>query len=177
MTVPRSKLLGALGLLCLLVAVAVISFKRRQKAGPATELLPYQGWVRELPAAEQERFAQVGAAIREAEQVRARTHQWPATFSPPGLGWVQRGQGLYVNYLGVPAERGRLRWLVLLIEPEPTAIKDRPPPDDEEHHTLGDGTAIHVSVWTAENEGPVPEVILPFPAAESWTQRLAGPGP
>ena len=166
------KLLGALGLAALLIAVAVLSFNRRDRAKPTAELLPYQAPVGELPAAERERFAQIHTAIREAERARAGTRQWPARFNAPGVSWVQRGQGLYVNYLAVPPEPARLRWLVLVIEPDPAALKEAPPPEDEEHHTLSDGTALHVTVWSAPNQGPVPEAVLPFPAAENWTQRL-----
>ena len=176
MGVPRSKLFGVLGLAGLLAAVAVTSFLQRKKAAPPAELLPYQALVTALPAPERERHAQLRAAIREAEKHRNEKRSWPPAFVAPGLSWVQRGQGLYVNYLGVPNDPSRLRWLVLIIEPEPSALKDPPPPDDDEHHTLADGTALHVSVWTTPNKGPIPEGVLPFPAAEHWTQRL-GVGP
>ena len=168
----RSKLLATAGLVALVAAVGASSLMLRQRSKPAAELLPYQARTADLPAAEQQRFTQIGVALREAEAVRARTNSWPAPFSAPGLRWVQRGHGLYVNYLGIPEDPARLRWLVLVIEPEPLALKDPAPPEDEQHHTLADGTAIHVSVWTAPNDGPVPDAVLPFPAAEDWTQRL-----
>ena len=170
---PRSRLLATLGVVVLLAAVGTASWLRRGRAQSATELLPYQARVGLLPSTEQERFAQVSAAIRQAEAGRATNKAWPSTLGVPGLTWVQRGKGLYVNYLGIPAEPEQLRWLVLLIEPEPSAIKDKAPPEDEQHHTLSDGTPIHVSVWTAANQGAVPEVVLPFPAAEDWIQRLS----
>jgi hypothetical protein len=172
------KLFPALLIAALVVAVAATSFMRRHRtAAPSTELLPYQARVVELPATEQERFAQIRAALREAEKIRAASRQWPAEFGAPDVKWIQRGQGLYVNYLGVPDAPSRLRWLVLIIEPEPSALKDPAPPEDEEHHTLSDGTAVHVSVWTTPNEGPIPQVVLPFPAAENWTQRLGSGAP
>jgi len=59
--------------------------------------------------------------------------------------WVQRRQGSSGNYLG-PSE-GR-RWLVLFIELDPRASPEKAPPEDSEHHTLSDGTALHVTVWT-----------------------------
>ncbi len=174
----RSKLLPAIGLGVLLAAVATVSWKQRQRTVSSTaELLPYQALVRTLPPAEKARFLKIRAALLEAEQVRGQTHRWPPDFAVPGLTWVQRGHGLYVNYLGVPADPTQRRWLVLLIEPEPTALKDKPAAPDEEHHTLADGVGIHVSVWSAPNEGLLPEVVLPFPAAEDWTQYLVGPGP
>lgn len=168
----RFKLLPALGLVALLIAVAVVSFKRRGANGPAAELLPYQTWATELTSVEQEHFGRIRAAVREAESARSEQKKWPSSFGAPGFGWVQRGQGLYINYLGLPSDPARLRWLVLYIEPEPTALKEPAPPDDEEHHTLSDGTALHVSIWSAPNAGPVPDAVLPFPAAENWTQRL-----
>lgn len=175
MNLPRSKLLAALGLIAFLGAVAFLSHRRRAPTRPAAELLPYQARTTELPAAEQQRFAEIRTALRAAERARWETKKWPDAFSAPGLTWIQRGQGLYVNYLGIPTEPSRLRWLVLFIEPEPTALKDRAPPEDEEHHTLPDGTALHLSVWSAPNEGPVPSVVLPFPAAENWTQQVGAP--
>lgn len=169
----KSRLAPALGLVGLLATVALVAVKRRGGPKPSAELLPYQTWVSALSAVERERFIQVRAALRQAELQRGKDGQWPAAFAAPGLGWVQRRHGHYVNYLGVPADGARLRWLVLFIEPEPSAIKDPAPPEDDEHHTLGDGTALHVSVWTSPNEGPVPQAVLPFPAAEEWTQRLS----
>lgn len=172
---PRSKVLGAVALAALVTAVGVVSYLRRTSSKSSTELLPYQARASELSKVEQQRYAEIRASLREAERGRSVSKRWPAEFTAPGITWVQRGQGLYVNYLGVPAEPMRLRWLVLFIEPEPSAIKDPAPPEDDEHHTLSDGTALHVSVWTAPNDGPVPEVVLPFPAAEGWIQRLGEP--
>lgn len=167
--------LAALGLVALLVAVAVVSYSRRPRAGAGSELLPYQARASQLPAAEQQRLAQLRLALREAEQVRGKSGRWPDSFSAPGLSWVHRADGLYVNYLGIPAEPDRLRWLVLVIEPAPAALADPAPPEDEEHHTLSDGTALHVTLWSAPNHGPVPGKVLSFPAAEHWIQWLGPP--
>ncbi len=168
----RLKLIATLGLVALLAAVAFRSVHQRPRVRAAPELLAYQGRVGELSPQEQERFALIQKEIRQAERARAATHAWPNLFEVPGLPWVHLGTGLYVNYLGIPAEPDRLRWLVLFIEPEPAALKEPAPPEDLEHHTLSDGTALHVSVWTAENTGPVSTTVLPFPAAENWTQRV-----
>ncbi len=172
MTLRNKKVLAGLALVMLVTAVGLISFKRRDAARRNAELLPYQARVSALAAVEQLRFAQIRTAIRTVEQMRATSKSWPRQFTTPQMKWQQRGQGLYVNYLGLPDEPTQLRWLVLFIEPEPTALKELAPPEDEEHHTLADGTSLHVSIWTAPNEGAAPNVILPFPAAEQWTQRL-----
>lgn len=160
------------------VALAAVAWfgvtqkKQPRKVAP----LPYQASVAELPGPEQERFSQIRDQLRVAERQRAAAQQWPAEFiADPSVRWIRLTHGLYANYLGIPNDAARVRWLVLIIEPEPLAIRDPPPPDDDEHHTLSDGTGLHVSVWSGPNEGPVPEVVLPFPAAEGWTQRLRAP--
>ena len=86
----------------------------------------------------------------------------------------RRQHGIYVNYVGVPAAAQGTRWLVLFIEPAATAFeaKTPPPPVDEEHHTLPDGTALHVTVWTTANQGPEPTEVLAFPVSEGWVQRV-----
>ena len=159
----------------LLVAVGYRAFTHKPAAQrESVELLAYQAPVWALDERDQRRFGQLRAAIRQAEQVRGVTRQWPAELTPAAdCSWSLRRRGVYVNYLGLPAAPGGLRWLVLFIEPEPSAIKDPPPQEDDEHHTLPDGTAVHVSVWTAPDSGPLPLELLPFPAAEGWVQRLA----
>jgi hypothetical protein len=177
---PAARL-NRLAPIALLVAVAAVAgfgvWRRKQAVVPApAELLPYQAKVSDLPSAEHQRYDEVQKAIRAAEQQRTATGAWPAVFlAQPGLTWTRRASQLYVNYLGIPAEPDRPRWLVLIIEPPKEGIRDPAPPEDDEHHTLGDGTPIHLGVWTAPNAGPVPEVVLPFPAAEGWTQRMRGP--
>ncbi len=171
----------ALPVAAVVLAVAVVAWlgatskKGAARPGREAEILPYQGWVAELGAPDQVRFAQIYAQLRTAERDRVLNREWPSAFlADPTVVWTRLAHGAYVNYLGVPVEPARPRWLVLLIEPEPAAIRDPVPPEDDEHHTLSDGTGIHVGVWTAPNAGPVPEVVLPFPAADGWTQRLRG---
>lgn len=163
------RFLPAAGLAALVIAVGAASYLKRARPVEPQGLLPYQRRV--LPA-EVERMTQVRAAMRVAEQARSEQKRWPAGFSAPGLTWTQRGQGLYVNYLGVPPDPKGARWLVLYVEPEPAPIRDPAPPEDDEHHTLADGTALHVTVWTQPNDGPLPLDVLPFPAAEGWLQLL-----
>lgn len=170
---PRSKVLSVVGLVVLLTAVAFASYRRRSAPLPATELLTYQARASELPRLERETYAAIRAGLRAVETVRASTKLWPAAFEAGGLTWSKREQGLYINYLGIPDAPSKLRWLVLFIEPAESALKDPPASEDDEHHTLDDGTALHVTVWSAAHDGPIPPDALTFPAAEGWVQRLA----
>ncbi|MBI4934263.1 MAG: hypothetical protein HY828_10320 [Actinobacteria bacterium] len=186
--------LRALGPWLLVVCVAwaggVVAQRARGKAeGPAPA--PWQRSYLSLSVAEQRLFRLVREGILEAENARAREKAWPEPaalaeagvppFAPEGpgaapLAWARRQHGVYVTYVGLPpAGAPASRWLVLFIEPEPRALKapgEAPAPVDEEHHTLPDGTALHVTVWTQANEGPLPEGVPAFPVAEGWTQRL-----
>jgi len=167
----------AAAFVAVLLAVGLVAWlgASRRKA-PAVALLPYQGWASELPRAERRRFAEVRAALKAAELLRGTTHQWPARFvDDRAVTWSVSIHGPYVNYLGIPSDPEGLRWLVLIIEPEPAAIRDPPPPEDDEHQTLADGTGLHVTVWTSANAGPLPAAVLAFPAAEGWIQRLSDP--
>ncbi len=165
----------AVALAAVLLAVALVAWfsARARPTTPPRALLPYQGLADELPGEERQRFSKVQAQLRLNEQQRGGKGAWPSAFlDGPDVAWSLMAHGPYFMYLGVPADPVRLRWLVLVIEPEPSAIKDPVPPEDEEHHTLSNGTGLHVGVWTAPNSGPLPQGVLPFPAAEGWTQRL-----
>jgi hypothetical protein len=89
---------------------------------------------------------------------------------PEGYDWQRFEEGVYVSYVGIP-KRGDTRWLVQIIKPAPGEPPARPQPDDDEHHTLPDGTLLHVSVWSAPNQGPIPHVAVPFPEVDGWTMR------
>lgn len=177
-------LLGAL-----LIWGAGLAAGRTRGGAASVERAPWQRSWLELPAPEQRRYQAVREGILEAENLRASTKQWPSVEAlaaegvPPfaldeptaPLTWVQRRLGVYVNYLGVPSSGAGQRWLVLFIEPAPVAFVtpgEAPPPVDEEHHTLPDGTSLHVTVWTQPNEGPAPAEVLAFPVTDGWTQRL-----
>lgn len=162
--------------LWLLVALAVFGAgalrSRRSPAPTATAAdagAPWQRPVSELTAAQQALHAQLRAQLREAEQVRARASTWPPAdgLFPPGFTLRQRG--VAVNYLG---EAEGLRWLVLFLEPDPRLPKEPAPPEDDEHHALSDGTALHVTTWTQPLTEPPPEDVTAFPAAEGWVERV-----
>lgn len=172
----------------------------RRVSGPSgpPEVAPWQRSYLELSTADQRLYRELREGILEAENLRAATKQWPAVaelaeagvapFAPdgltPALTWTRAQHGVYVNYLGVPADGAAgLTWLVLFIEPEPPVLsaKEPPPPVDEEHHTLPDGTALHVTVWTKPGTGaPAPSSaaavvnaeVLAFPVAEGWSWRV-----
>ena len=157
---------------------AVLLSMRRQ--GTLADSAPsWQRSVSTLREGEQTRYRQVRAAVLALEKRRSGA-AWPevealaaeqvSPFDEAGVRWVKRQHGVYVNYLGTPRAPEQWRWLVLFIEPSPTAFKEPPAPNDEEHHTLGDGTALHVTVWTAPNEGPLPDQVLAFPVADGWVE-------
>jgi hypothetical protein len=128
----------------------------------------WQRAVSELTRPQQRFHADLREQLRAAERERGKNKTWPA---PGGIfpnGWVLRQQGSYVNYLG---EGEGLRWLVLFIEPDGRTPPENVP-EDEEHHTLSDGTALHVTVWTQPlSEAPAGGV-TGFPAAEGWVERV-----
>jgi hypothetical protein len=74
-----------------------------------------------------------------------------------------------VNYEG---EGEGLRWLVLFLEPDPRLVAEKAPPEDDEHHTLSDGTPLHVTVWTQPLTEAPSDQLTAFPAAEGWVERV-----
>ena len=158
---------------------------RQTRTAPAPQRPPWEHSFLELSPADQLRYRLVREGILEAENRRSGTETWPEPevlavegvppFEATDLEWTLRRHGIYVNYVGVPATgRPGLRWLVLFIEPEAVAFDGQAPapPVDEEHHTLPDGTVLHVTVWTTPNQGLVPCEVLAFPVAEGWVQRV-----
>jgi hypothetical protein len=92
--------------------------------------------------------------------------------------WKKSQAGLYVNYRGSPQAADRSELLLLFVEPDPAAARmpgDRAPSVDEQHHTLTDGTALHVSLWLRPLKPDRDDKVISFPAAEGWTQILSKP--
>lgn len=173
--------------LALVVWGAGVGAARWRGPEASTALSPWQRSYLELPDAQQRLYRAIREGIFEAENVRAEAGEWPDVkrltddgippFAPsevlPALAWRLALQGLYVNYVG---EADGTRWLVLFIEPEPTALVtpgEAAPPVDEEHHTLSDGTALHVTVWTQPSSEPPTPGVLAFPVSEGWTQLVS----
>lgn len=177
--------------LALFVWAAGVLAARVRGSDAVPERSPWQRSYLELPEAQQRLYRAIREGIFEAENVRAETGAWPEVqrlaedglppFAPsellPAMAWRLARQGLYVNYVG---EADGTRWLVLFIEPEPTALKtpgEAAPPVDEEHHTLPDGTALHVTVWTQPSTEEAPPGVLAFPVSEGWTQLVSPRAP
>jgi len=157
-------------LLWLLLALAVFggfALYSKLRAPPPPPAPSWQRPVSELSAGQQRFHGHLREELRALERERAQTKSWPLSSSD---GWARRQQGIYVNYVG---EAEQLRWLVLFIEPDPRVAPEKPPPEDDEHHTLTDGTALHVTVWTQPTSEPKTELVTAFPAAEGWVERVS----
>lgn len=149
---------------------------RRVEAPPPPAALPsWQRRVSTLTPEQQAAWRRVREGIVVMERARGRSGDWPEPGDAFFSGWSKRQQRLVVNYVGEAAGE---RWLVLFLEPEPPrpgVPVEAPAPEDEEHHTLSDRTALHVTVWTQPAREPAPEVVLAFPANEGWTQYVEVP--
>ena len=155
----------------LAVALAVFlggTLYSKLRAPPA----PTPSWQQPISGltAEQQRFhAHLREQLRAAEQDRATGKTWPPAAAHFPGGWTLRKLGSTVNYVG---DAEGLRWLVLFLEPDPRAKAEKAPPEDDEHHTLGDGTPLHVTVWTQPLTEPATDQLTAFPAAEGWVERV-----
>lgn len=148
---------------------------RPRETPPPAALPSWQQRITSRPAESQAAWRRVRDGIVAMERERGKSGAWPEPAEAFFPGWTKRQQRLVVNYLGEAAGE---RWLVLFLEPEPPrpGVPAEPPaPEDEEHHTLADGTALHVTVWTQPLNEPPPDVVLAFPANEGWTQLVEVP--
>jgi hypothetical protein len=162
--------------------------------GPrAGDLAPFQVLFRDASPAVQLMFRELQEGVREAENGRAAGGRWPAVGSlaeqgvppfasdavaKPGYRWRLVQDGVYVNYLGVPAPGSSAAdFLVLIQEPASGSVEPgvASPPPDELHHRLTDGTPLQVSIWFRAGGSPAPDgAAITRPFAEGWTQVLAG---
>src|SRR5262245_25191426 len=166
------------------LAVTAVSGGRDSTRG----LLPYQTLARTLPEADQHQFRAIREGLLQAEAERARTSLWPepsvlasrgvAPFAgdsnTEGYQWRRLQQGVTVNYLGHPPDPSRPAWLLTIQEPEPGALPD-PAPNDDEHHRLPDGTTLHVYVWLHRYGGQVPDAFVPQPQTSGWIGVFSTP--
>lgn len=161
--------------LWLLVAFAVfgvgalLSRAPTPAPSPADAGAPWQRPVSGLTPAQQQLHAALRERLRDAERLRAETKTWPPAEGLFPTGFTRRQRGIAVNYLG---EAEGLRWLVLFLEPDPRLPSEPAPPEDDEHHVLADGTALHVTTWTQPLSEPPPSDVTAFPAAEGWVERV-----
>jgi hypothetical protein len=159
----------------LLVALGVfgglLAWSRLRAPAPAPPPArpSWQRPVSELSPAQQQVHSQLRAQLRAVERARTEAKAWPEARGSFPLGFARRQRGTAVNYVG---EAEGLRWLVLYLEPDPRLPREPAPPEDDEHHALGDGTPLHVTVWTQPLSEPAPADVTAFPAAEGWVERV-----
>jgi hypothetical protein len=154
-------------------------------------LLPYQTLARTLPESEQSLFHALQKGQLAAEAERVRTSRWPdvSTLASAGVApfaaaqgaasattmrWEQFQRGTLVNYVGVSADESAPAWLLAVQEPEPGALPD-PAPVDEEHHRLADGTVLHIYIWMHRYGGRVAPRLVPLPQNDGWMQVFSAP--
>jgi hypothetical protein len=152
-------------LLFLLVSLGVfagLTLLTKKKTPPPPARPSWQRPVNELTEAQQRVYAELRARLPELKKAREQTGSWPGPTASAGH---------VINYV---QEREGLRWLLLVLEPDPRLPREPPPPEDDEHVNLADGTGLHVTLWTQPlTEAPPPGVIA-FPAAEGWVERVRG---
>ncbi|HEY7290069.1 MAG TPA: hypothetical protein VH583_09555 [Vicinamibacterales bacterium] len=175
--------LGVIALAVGVVGVIAVYLALNASGGSADRdrgLLPYQALAHTLPAPDQRMHAAIRQGMLAAEGVRARSGMWPDIpaltangVSPftgaDGYDWSFLQQGAIVNYFGRPKDASQPAWLLEIQEPEPGMPPD-PAPSDDEHHRLGDGTVLHVYVWTHRFGGQVPVTFVRQPQNAGWTQ-------
>jgi hypothetical protein len=173
---------GVLGLAALIVTLVGAYLALRSSAFDAATgaLLPYQTLVRNLVSSDQTTFGDFQGTLIEIEAARARTGRWPETGGMPGPAppasytWMGSREGLFLNYLALPSDDVSAAWLLVIQEPDPAAVPD-PAPNDEEHHRLPDGTVLHVSIWTHRFGQQVPREFVRQPQTAGWIQVLMAP--
>jgi hypothetical protein len=168
MTAERRTSLLWLAVALLVCGGALLAQKLQQRVA-APKYLDWQRPVSEFTDAQRAMYTELRASLRIAEAQRSSTKTWPALNLTSNATWSLQQQRLAINYI---AEAEGLRWLVLFLEPDPR-VKEPAPPEDDEHHTLNDGTALHVTVWTQPLSASPSANVTAFPAAEGWVERVA----
>ncbi len=152
------------------------------------DLAPFQILFRDTPSAVQRMYREIQEGLIEAENTRAATTRWPTVealaaqgvppFAPerPAYDWRLVRDGVFLNYVGVPAAGSDgPAFLALIQEPGPgSGETSAAAPLDEIHHRLTDGTVLHVTVWFRPGVVPPDPPVLIQPFASGWTQVLSG---
>jgi hypothetical protein len=130
-----------------------------------------------LAPADQRMFRASLEGLGEAEDVRSRTRTWPTVEAlaargiPPfaadpldraGYAWRMLRDGTLINYIGTPAASAGPTFVISVLEPDPGTAPDPQVETDESHHRLGDGTMLHVSIWTGSRTLGVAMATPPF---------------
>lgn len=141
-----------------------------------------------LPAADQRMYRACLEGLTEAENIRARTQDWPTVealaargippFAPDpidqaGYSWKQLRSGVVINYVGTPTAasrdgQARPTLVIIAVEPDPGTPVDPQAPTDETHYKLRDGTMLHVSIWTGTR--PVTAALSTPAFEDGWRQ-------
>lgn len=161
-------------LVFLLVALGVfggLTAYLKRRPPPPAERPSWQRPVDELTAPQQALYLQLRGALRSLLERRNADQRWPASAAGLPESFQQHSAGHVVNYVG---EGEGLRWLLLVLEPDPRLPREPAPPEDDEHFTLADGTGLHITVWTQPLTEPPPPSVTAFPAAEGWVERVRG---
>ena len=157
--------------------------------GPRTgDLLPFQVLFRDVPPPVQRMYREMQEGVLEVENARAATKQWPAVdtlaaqgippfaLASPSYRWRLVRDGVFVNYVGMPAPTSDgPAFLALIQEPDAGYVDTTTTPLDEVHHRLADGTLLHVSIWFRAATAAAPaDQVLTQPSTAGWTQVLVG---
>jgi hypothetical protein len=186
---PRTELLNVFRASMVILVGTWMYISTHTASDPSANrrLFFYQALIQDRPSGEQRMFRELQEGLLEAEMRRAADGKWPTVAGliaegvppfatdPTAKGarykWSLLQSGFAVNYLGIPEQPDAPAWLLVILEPDPSA-----PPDlareDEEHHKLSTGTMLHVSTWIRA-DGKVADRLVRLPQAEGWTQLFA----
>ncbi len=162
-------------------------------AAPTAEPSPFERRFQDLPPADQRLFRALQEGVAEAERARSGTGRWPSVEALAGQGvppfaadpldrahyaWQSVRTGTKVDYIGTPAAgSGREAMFAVIVEPDPGTVPDPLASADEIHHRLGDGTMIHVTIWTGPPLVDAREAFGMLPPEKGYRQVLAGTSP
>ncbi|MEO6771516.1 MAG: hypothetical protein ABI467_00650 [Kofleriaceae bacterium] len=140
---------------------------------------------RDLDTDAQRLFRASLEGLTEAEDVRSQSGAWPtveqlaARHIPPfapdpldkaGYRWRMLRDGALVNYVGTPDPSSRRpSFVISILEPDPGTPIDPQAFTDEAHHTLRDGTLLHVGVFFGPRPLTTP---MATPAFEDGWRRV-----
>lgn len=153
-------------------------------AASSTATLPDVQLFRDLEPEAQRMFRATLEGLGEAEDLRAKTNDWPAVevlaarhippFAPDpldraGYQWKLMKDGALINYTGTPKDAARPSFVISILEPDPSVAPDPAAATDETHHKLRDGTMLHVGIYA----GPKPLTTpMATPAFEDGWRRI-----
>jgi hypothetical protein len=163
-------------------------------SGPApAPSSPFERRFQDLPFDDQRVYRALSEGVVEAERIRSSTGRWPSAdalaasgvppFAPDpldraGYAWRSVQTGTKTDYIGTPsAASGRETFFALVVEPDPGTPDDPSQPADEVHHRLGDGTMIHVTIWTGPPLADTREAVGVLPPDKGYRQVLAATPP